>query len=1225
MENERYFRSQTEEEIKEFDELQAKKDEIILLLKSGDIEGAVKIQQEFCVPAEMITELSDIYGIIEQSILDELIQGEFKKIGAIKDSFLISDEDIAQIAEKAILFSIVEKDIAIAKEIQQEFSISDEIVQETAIEGVIDRLKRGYIYKAKQIQQEFSISDDIIQSPEVQEAVKEGFIYELQRGDIRAAKEIQQEFSISDDIVQEAAREGFIDGLKRGYIYKVKQIQQEFSISDDIIQSPEVQEAVKEGFIYELQRGDIRAAKEIQQEFSISDDIIQSPEVQEAVKEGFIHELRRGDIRSAKQIQQEFSISDDIIQSPEVQEAAKERIIYHLQRGDMLGDVRTAQQIRQEFSISDDIIQSPEVQEAAKESLIYHLQRGDMWGDIYKAQQIQQEFALSDDIIQSPEVQEAAKEGLIYKLKRGYIDEAKEIQQEFSVLIEEDMREIIETSFIFSVSTDTSFQKISISLDNYTEAQLAEMWSKAQEFKSWQDEHTVKAPFEAGVEIFGYKRMLQYIKREGLSLHDAVHTFRDVIDLYNISELGESEFYGQILQQVMMDTREYDEGNAHQHFNRITQTMNKDIAGVLSKAKQYNEVQRLQDLILYFNNPQAVFSSWSNLKRYSEIEQLLGQTEILDELKALKAEGKEKLYTYIETLAFHPDSKVNMQSVMQFWRDPESFLAADASHTPYEIHDRKKPSNYIDIPNLDLTASELRDALVEGKMDGLSVFTPLEIRYTIPIEDMQPEPFPDLVNKALGSSKKGIAGEARNPRKLFNELGKLLKPHGVGVIEYIQGQSLPEDIHIDQQIQDLIYNPEFGMKKLEVKTRDFIAKISQKSDPEGAMAGDDTVNCMPFGDGKNTLYTFNPNTAQFVIRAVKGDGKERTIAQSVLTKDLDVQKPVPYITQQLEHTGGHLESVLSENLVINAPVYLACDNIEVAPNYSDERYKQIIEAIYKDFFREYMTKYSSTQNLNPNKVPIGMGYTDILSTLPTESNTFIPQAPVSYSDKTGEDVYTLDLRNEEDLNLILNKAVKETEVEAQVEVSIPNIKGLDYLTFEDTLKASYLEGKAYSDNQGLMQFLANMENSLIAKDINNAAKDRPNMSLKYIDEAGRIRGYMLSWEGYLADTYVQDNIEDLSYEPCIYIMDLATDLESSMAGGRLIQGFIELYQQNYLDKGNLMPIFTQAREATSYKIIKRQLDRLGQSTGFTFELVELPTYKVGNDIMHPVIISPVST
>jgi predicted DNA-binding transcriptional regulator len=416
MENERYFRSQTEEEIKEFDELQAKKDEIILLLKSGDIEGAVKIQQEFCVPAEMITELSDIYGIIEQSILNELIQGEFKKIGAIKDSFLISDEDIAQIAEKAILFSIVEKDIAIAKQIQQEFALSDEIVQEAAKEGFIYSLKNRNIRFAKQIQQEFSISDDIIQSPEVQEAVKEGFIYELQRGDMRSAKEIQQEFSISDEIiqspeVQEAVKEGFIYELQRGDIRAAKEIQQEFSISDDI-----VQEAAREGFIDGLKRGwYIYKAKQIQQEFSISDDIIQSPEVQEAVKEGFIYELQRGDMRSAKEIQQEFSISDEIIQSPEVQEAVKEGFIHKLRRG----DIRVVQQIQQEFALSDEI-----VQEAAKEGFIYSLKNR----NIGFAKQIQQEFALSDEM-----VQEAARKGFIENLKDGNITQGLDLLNAFRI------------------------------------------------------------------------------------------------------------------------------------------------------------------------------------------------------------------------------------------------------------------------------------------------------------------------------------------------------------------------------------------------------------------------------------------------------------------------------------------------------------------------------------------------------------------------------------------------------------------------------------------------------------------------------------------------------------------------------------------------------------------------------------------------------------------------
>ncbi len=740
----------------------------------------------------------------------------------------------------------------------------------------------------------------------------------------------------------------------------------------------------------------------------------------------------------------------------------------------------------------------------------------------------------------------------------------------------------------------------------------------------WRDEHTIAFPFKAGAETFGYKRMFEYIKRKDLSLHDAVHAFLDVLKLYRASGLGESAFYGQILQQVQMDCREYPEGTAHHHLNSIAKTAHINVAEVIAKAQYYKEIERLQELASTLNTPQAVFASWINLKRYSELGQLFGQIEILDELKELKAGGKEKLYRYIQALAFHPDSKVDMGAVMQFWRDPKSFLAAEASHTLSEVHDRKKPSNYLNMPNLDLTAPELRDALVEGKMDRLSAFTPLEIRYTIPLEDVKSEPLPGLVYKALGSKKNEVEGLARNSRKLFSELDRLLKPHGLSVTQFIKGVSLPEGANLSKEIEALLYDRDFGMERPIVKTREFVARISLKSDPEGAIAGDDTVNCMPFGDGKNTLYTFNPNTAQFVIRVVKDDGKERTIAQSVLTKDMDIKRLVPDVISDLQQEGVHLKDILPADILTAAPVYAACDNVEVAPNYSDERHQQIIEAIFRDFFREYMSRFAKTEGLNSTKVPIGEGFTDALSQLPTETNTFAPQAPVSYSDKTGEDVYILDLGSNKGMDLILQKQVRETKFERQTEPPLPKIKGLGYLTFEDTLKVAYLEGKAYSDNKSLMQYLFNIENGLIAKDINNAAKDRPNMCLKYTDEDGRMRGYMLAWEGRISDENVEYYAEEFFNEPCVYIIDLATDLESLMAGGRLIQGFVELYKQNYLDKGNLIPIFAQARETTSYKIVKRQLDKLGKEAGFSFELIELPTYNVGEDTMHPIIIRPVS-
>lgn len=752
---------------------------------------------------------------------------------------------------------------------------------------------------------------------------------------------------------------------------------------------------------------------------------------------------------------------------------------------------------------------------------------------------------------------------------------------------------------------------------------------------TWRDEQSIGSPFRDGAEVFGYKRMFSYLDRRQtdpethrptltleLTRHDALHSFEDILDLFNTSEMSADQFWGNILNQVRMDDRTYDEGNAHQHFNAIAATANRDVAGVVERVQQYRDITRLQDLATLFETPQQVFASWNNLKRYSELEQVLEQAEILDELKELKAQGKEKLYAYVETLAFHPASKVDMQSVIQFWRDPQSFMEATASHTPDEVHSRKKPSNYIEIPNLDLSAEELRDALVEGKMDGLQAFSALEIEYDVPLGG-KPEQLPlrEEMRTALGSRKLGVEGAARSTKKLFSELQTALKPHGLTIQAYLEGAALPEGVD-SHQFEDLIYHPEFGMLRPRVASQKYIARINLKSDPEGVLAGNDTANCMPFGDGKTTVYTFNPNTAQFLLQMVRDDGTARTVAQSVLTKDIDIGKPIPEVLQKLQQ-GGHLEEVLPEDVVRTAQAYVACDNIEVAPNYGKQN-EAVIEAIYKDFFREYVKRFGTSQRLVPDKAVIGQGYADALKHLPEAPNTFAPQAPVSYSDKTGEKVFVLDLTKDAEEGTFLERTVRVVEPE-ETPREMPTLPtGLGYLTYEDALRVAYLEGKAYSDNQSLMQYLHNMENCLIAKDINDAAKGRPNMSLKYTDDTGKMRGYFLSYEGVLNDEYVAQTEEgyDFSDRPVLYLLDLASDRESPMTGGRLINGFVDLYRQNYLEKGNLMPLFMQAREQTSFRIIQRQLDKISKGLGIEFDLVELPTYDEGEDTMHPVIVSP---
>lgn len=687
----------------------------------------------------------------------------------------------------------------------------------------------------------------------------------------------------------------------------------------------------------------------------------------------------------------------------------------------------------------------------------------------------------------------------------------------------------------------------SINLEDIkTEKDYEKVFELLKRLDFWGDEEIIEKQFKNGAEIFGYKNMFEYLHRERLSPHDGLHAFESIINLYKTSGLKPNQFYGNILKQVSMDDREYEAGTAHHHFNELAQTLSTDFASVLQAAREYRDITLLNELAETFSVPKKIFESWGNLKRYADLTHILEQKEMMENLKELKNTGKEALYSYVEKLAFHPSSKVDMQAVMRFWQEPEKFLDAEATHTPEEVHNRKKPSNYIEIPYLDLTAEELRDALVEGDMDNLQVFTPMEIRYKV-----------------------GVKGK--------------------------------ENI--------------------------FIAKINRKSDPDGVLAGNDTACCMPFGEGKNNVYTFNPNDVLLTLQIQRPEGTARTIAQSVLTKDKDIKILIPKIIEQLNQIGEHLTKILPEDILKKSPSYLACDNVEVAANYQQNEYPRLIEMIYRDFFKEYMERFGRMQGLNTGKIPIGQGYSDTLTHLPEELNTFAPLAPVGYSDKLGEKVFMLDLTMKipvTEKTIFVSPIVKQDE-----QRPFPYRQGLSALTFEDTLPVAYLEGKAYADNESLMVYLHNLENGLIAKDINNAAKHRPNMSLKYLDADGKMRGYILAYEGELSqkESYNEEEDEPVvkeAKEKIIYISDLASDRENKTAGGRLIQGFAQLYKTHYLEKKNLVPIYAQARETTSYRIIQRQLEKIGRDLGIKIKLEELPTYEKGQDTMHPVMIRPVA-
>jgi hypothetical protein len=313
----------------------------------------------------------------------------------------------------------------------------------------------------------------------------------------------------------------------------------------------------------------------------------------------------------------------------------------------------------------------------------------------------------------------------------------------------------------------------------------------------------------------------------------------------------------------------------------------------------------------------------------------------------------------------------------------------------------------------------------------------------------------------------------------------------------------------------------------------------------------------------------------------------------------------------MQKSGVKMTNIVSEDILTTTQSYVSADNVEVAPNYKHDH--GLIKNVYADFFNEYLTLYAKEDGLNSEKVPVGIGYSDALTDLPKAPNTFAPEAPVGYSDKLHPNVYVLPLKSEypDSAKTIIKHEKPQTK-----EIP-PKVRGVAPLTSSDTLAISYLEGKAYADNESLMVNLHNMENALIGKDINNARKNRANMSFKYTDDKGKVCGYLLAYEGTLAETKQEGESENI-----LYIADLASDKQNTRAGGSLIKAFVEQYQKEFLEKGKMTPIYMEAREQTSYKIVQKQLERLAADMNMDVEMEELPTYRQGADTMHPVILRP---
>jgi hypothetical protein len=292
--------------------------------------------------------------------------------------------------------------------------------------------------------------------------------------------------------------------------------------------------------------------------------------------------------------------------------------------------------------------------------------------------------------------------------------------------------------------------------------------------------------------------------------------------------------------------------------------------------------------------------------------------------------------------------------------------------------------------------------------------------------------------------------------------------------------------------------------------------------------------------------------------------------------------------------------------------------VEVNENYK-KKYQRVIKEVYSDFFREYLDRFGKNNGLATDRVPVGKGNSDALTDLPPEDNTYIARAPVSYSDKTHDKV--LMLKPERSTYGILSRRVENVgDSTPKNDAAVKHfVRGVHPLTYEDSLPVSYLESKAYSDNKSMVGHISLLENTLMAQDINNLIKGRPNLSSKYVAPNGRIRGALIAYEG------VRPANKDRDSERIVYLNNLTSDLESQVAGGRLLLNFINQYKENYLDpavqKNEIpLPIHTLARDKTSYVILMNNLEKIAEGLGLSFKLEEEDLTYIGGDKMHPVTI-----
>lgn len=738
--------------------------------------------------------------------------------------------------------------------------------------------------------------------------------------------------------------------------------------------------------------------------------------------------------------------------------------------------------------------------------------------------------------------------------------------------------------------------------EDFVEMLIVHMESEGEDF-------SIVQGLMNGRDYFGAKAILQYMNRADMRRHDALFYLNRIIDLHKKSELSKEAFVGNILLQVAKDQSQYRNGSAHAQFREVVSSLQKMAPiDILKEARLYDKIESLQELVKEFSQAGGVkeaFSSWKNLQKLYELQEMLQQRVVLEKLN--EGAYSPALRRFAQKVAFHPGS--SGEAVIKLLEDPAAFFDIDdeLGHTPRVLNDAKKPSNYLSLPYLGMRAEDLREAIVDGTLERLQTLPPMERGYVIAQGNERDTPemikarviFNDMI-RGIGRHRKGVPGKARSPKKAFHGIRQFCREHRVDLRQLVSEQDGPRVIAelSDEAVGNLkkiVYlggENDYGVhpRAQEAQIDEYRVRMGSKGDPDMMTAGDDTASCMPFGSGKQNVYMCNPNCVQMIVERRTEDGW-KTAAQSVVNIDLETGKLTPELINDYLKKDQHLEDLVDRS-VFQAPGVVTCDNIEIAKNEEGRKSRAIVEC-YRRFFQEYLSLHAKRLGVDAREVAIGTGYTGVdHDDLIKVDNTLIPLVPMGYSDN-------------------IHRRRISFEVNPEAERSYSPKTGMAPMTSRDVIGVSWLEGKSYQDNKDLLYNLHKMQNNIVGMEIANEYFDRPGLSFVHRDDEGVPDGYLLAYEG-------QD--EDRSF---IYVSDIAVDpgKRGAGVGGELMQTFLEAFARSYgSEKRPFMPVFANLRESTSYAILKAGLDKLAAHAGLKAEMVEVGVHDEGGETMHDVFL-----